>query len=159
MQACLNQPVEDWPNAEDLIEHLKPSLYKQFKPAFIGRMRVVPYFPLHDDLLVRIIKHKLSKIIQRIENQYATAVEYSDDLIELLLSRCTEVDSGARNVDNILNSSVLPSLATEILVALAEHKLPKRIVIDVKDDDISYQLDPAEKVTKKRTSKKTKADV
>ncbi|WP_061517777.1 type VI secretion system ATPase TssH, partial [Acinetobacter venetianus] len=159
MQACLNQPVEDWPNAEDLIEHLKPSLYKQFKPAFIGRMRIVPYFPLHDDLLVRIIKHKLSKIIQRIENQYATAVEYSDDLIELLLSRCTEVDSGARNVDNILNSSVLPSLATEILVALAEHKLPKRIVIDVKDDDISYQLDPAEKVTKKRTSKKTKADV
>lgn len=159
MQACLNQPVEDWPNAEDLIEHLKPSLYKQFKPAFIGRMRVVPYFPLHDDLLVRIIKHKLSKIIQRIENQYATAVEYSDDLIELLLSRCTEVDSGARNVDNILNSSVLPSLATEILVALAEHKLPKRIVIDIKDDDISYQLDPAEKVTKKRTSKKTKADV
>lgn len=159
MQACLNQPVEDWPNAEDLIEHLKPSLYKQFKPAFIGRMRVVPYFPLHDDLLVRIIKHKLGKIIQRIENQYATAVEYSDDLIELLLSRCTEVDSGARNVDNILNSSVLPSLATEILVALAEHKLPKRIVIDVKDDDISYQLDPAEKVTKKRTSKKTKADV
>lgn len=159
MQACLNQPVEDWPNAEDLIEHLKPSLYKQFKPAFIGRMRVVPYFPLHDDLLVRIIKHKLGKIIQRIENQYATAVEYSDDLIELLLSRCTEVDSGARNVDNILNSSVLPSLATEILVALAEHKLPKRIVIDIKDDDISYQLDPAEKVTKKRTSKKTKADV
>ncbi|WP_278396343.1 type VI secretion system ATPase TssH [Acinetobacter venetianus] len=159
MQACLNQPVEDWPNAEDLIEHLKPSLYKQFKPAFIGRMRVVPYFPLHDDLLVRIIKHKLGKIIQRIENQYATAVEYSDDLIELLLSRCTEVDSGARNVDNILNSSVLPSLATEILVALAEHKLPKRIVIDIKDDDISYQLDPAEKVTKMRTSKKTKADV
>ncbi|WP_019383964.1 type VI secretion system ATPase TssH [Acinetobacter venetianus] len=159
MQACLNQPVEDWPNAEDLIEHLKPSLYKQFKPAFIGRMRVVPYFPLHDDLLVRIIKHKLGKIIQRIENQYATAVEYSDDLIELLLSRCTEVDSGARNVDNILNSSVLPSLATEVLVALAEHKLPKRIVIDIKDDDISYQLDPAEKVTKKRTSKKTKADV
>ncbi|MGB5888103.1 MAG: type VI secretion system ATPase TssH [Acinetobacter venetianus] len=159
MQACLNQPVEDWPNAEDLIEHLKPSLYKQFKPAFIGRMRVVPYFPLHDDLLVRIIKHKLGKIIQRIENQYATAVEYSDDLVELLLSRCTEVDSGARNVDNILNSSVLPSLATEILVALAEHKLPKRIVIDIKDDDISYQLDPAEKVTKKCTSKKTKADV
>ncbi|MFG0589251.1 type VI secretion system ATPase TssH [Acinetobacter sp. YQ_14] len=159
MQACLNQPVEDWPNAEDLIEHLKPSLYKQFKPAFIGRMRIVPYFPLHDDLLVRIIKHKLGKIIQRIENQYATAVEYSDDLVELLLSRCTEVDSGARNVDNILNSSVLPSLATEILVALAEHKLPKRIIIDIKDDDISYQLEPAEKVTKKRTSKKTKADV
>ncbi|WP_336041534.1 type VI secretion system ATPase TssH [Acinetobacter dispersus] len=159
MQACLNQPVEEWPHAEDLIEHLKPSLYKQFKPAFIGRMRIVPYFPLHDELLVRIIKHKLGKIVARIEKQYATKVQYSDDLIELLLSRCTEVDSGARNVDNILNSTVLPALATEILVALAEHKLPKLIVIDTKDDEITYQLDPVEKVTKKRSTKKTKAEV
>jgi len=159
MQACLNQPVEEWPHAEDLIEHLKPSLYKQFKPAFIGRMRIVPYFPLHDELLVRIIKHKLGKIVARIEKQYATQVQYSDDLIELLLSRCTEVDSGARNVDNILNSTVLPALATEILVALAEHKLPKLIVIDTKDDEITYQLDPVEKVTKKRSTKKTKAEV
>ncbi|ENW80528.1 ClpV1 family type VI secretion ATPase [Acinetobacter sp. ANC 3929] len=159
MQACLNQPVEDWPHAEDLIEHLKPSLYKQFKPAFIGRMRIVPYFPLHDELLVRIIKHKLGKIVARIEKQYAAKVQYSDDLIELLLSRCTEVDSGARNVDNILNSTVLPALATEILVALAEHKLPKLIVIDTKDDEITYQLDPVEKATKKRSSKKAKAEV
>ncbi|WP_436860546.1 type VI secretion system ATPase TssH [Acinetobacter haemolyticus] len=159
MQACLNQPVEEWPTAEALLDHLKPSLYKQFKPAFIGRMRVVPYFPLHDELLVRIIKHKLGKIVARIEKQYATKVEYSDDLVELLLNRCTEVDSGARNVDNILNSTVLPSLATEILIALAEHKLPKLIIIDTKDDDISYQLDPVAKGTRKRSSKKTKADV
>ncbi|WPO68173.1 type VI secretion system ATPase TssH [Acinetobacter haemolyticus] len=159
MQACLNQPVEEWPTAEALLDHLKPSLYKQFKPAFIGRMRVVPYFPLHDELLVRIIKHKLGKIVARIEKQYATKVEYSDDLVELLLNRCTEVDSGARNVDNILNSTVLPSLATEILVALAEHKLPKLIIIDTKDDDISYQLDPVAKGTRKRSSKKNKADV
>ncbi|WP_332604427.1 type VI secretion system ATPase TssH [Acinetobacter sp. ESBL14] len=159
MQACLNQPVEDWPHAEDLIEHLKPSLYKQFKPAFIGRMRIVPYFPLHDELLIRIIKHKLGKIVDRIEKQYATKVQYSDDLIELLLNRCTEVDSGARNVDNILNSTVLPALATEILVALADHKLPKLIVIDTKDDEITYQLDPVEKATKKRSTKKVKAEV
>ncbi len=63
----LNQPVEEWPTAEELIEHLKPSLYKHLN-AFLGRMRVVPYFPLHDDLLVRIIKHKLGKITARIEN-------------------------------------------------------------------------------------------
>ena len=137
MQACLNRPVTEWPHAEDLVEQLKASLYKQFKPAFIGRMRIVPYFPLHDDLLVRIIKHKLGKIVARIEKQYATKVQYSDDLVELLLNRCTEVDSGARNVDNILNSSVLPALATEILVALTEHKLPKLIVIDSQEDEIS----------------------
>ncbi len=159
MQACLNQPVEEWPTAEELIEHLKPSLYKQFKPAFLGRMRVVPYFPLHDDLLVRIIKHKLGKITARIEKQYGTEVQYSDDLVELLLSRCTEVDSGARNVDNILNSTVLPALATEILVALADQKLPKVIMIDAKDDEIQYLLDPVAKPAKKRTSKKLKSEV
>ena len=153
MQACLNQPVENWPTAEDLLEHLKPILYKQFKPAFLGRMRIVPYLPLHDDLLVRIIHHKLGKIIQRLEAQYNTKVQYSDELTELLLSRCTEVDSGARNVDNILNSSVLPSLATEILIALSEQKLPKLIVIDVKNDKISYQIDPTDK-PKKHTVKK-----
>ncbi len=90
MQACLNQPVENWPTAEKLIEHLKTSLSQQFKPAFIGRMRIVPYFPLHDDLLVRIIQHKLEKIITRIEQQYAIQVQYSDDVIELILQRCTE---------------------------------------------------------------------
>ncbi|MFW1808349.1 type VI secretion system ATPase TssH [Acinetobacter ursingii] len=157
MQACLNQPVDQWPSAEALIEQLKPSLYQQFKPAFLGRMRIVPYFPLHDDLLVKIIQHKLAKVTARIEKQYKTQVTYSDDLIELLLSRCTEVDSGARNVDHILNATVLPALATEILTALAEQQLPQQIVIDVKEDEIVYLIDPIVKKTpKKRTSQKTK---
>lgn len=156
MQSCLPLPVDEWPSAEQLIEKLKPSLYKQFKPAFLGRMRIVPYYPLHDDLLVQIIQHKLGKITARLEQQYQTKVSYSDDLIELLLSRCTEVDSGARNVDNILNSSVLPALATEILMALAEQKIPQLIHIDVKDDEIIYQLDPEQKTAKKRSSKKAK---
>lgn len=156
MQSCVNQPFEEWPTAELLTEQIKPSLYKQFKPAFLGRMRIVPYFPLHDDLLVRIIEHKIAKITARIEKQYETRVTYSEDLIELILSRCTEVDSGARNVDNILNSTILPALATEILVALAEQKIPKIIHIDVKDDQIVYLLDPQPQQEKKKSSKKTK---
>ncbi|CAB1221465.1 type VI secretion system ATPase TssH [Acinetobacter bouvetii] len=156
MQACLNLPFEQWPTAEALTEQLKPSLYKQFKPAFLGRMRVVPYFPLHDELLLRIIKHKLGKITARLEQQYTTQVTYSEELTELLLSRCTEVDSGARNVDHILNSSVLPALATQILVCLAEQNLPKQIFIDVQDDEIIYRLDPVAKPLKKRSNKKSK---
>ena len=160
MQACLNQPIETWPSAESLAEQLKPSLYKQFKPAFLGRMRIVPYFPLHDDLLVQIIHHKIKKITARLEKQYQTKVQYSEELVELLLSRCTEVDSGARNVDHILNASILPALATEILMALAADHLPKVIQIDVKDDEITYILDPVEKTTakKKRHPAKKKAN-
>ena len=160
MQACLNQPIETWPTAESLAEQLKPSLYKQFKPAFLGRMRIVPYFPLHDDLLIQIIHHKIKKITSRLEKQYQTKVQYSEELVELLLSRCTEVDSGARNVDHILNASILPALATEILMALAVDNLPKVIQIDVKDDEITYVLDPVEKTTakKKRHPAKNKAN-
>lgn len=155
MQACINQPVNEWPNAEELLAQLKPSLYKQFKPAFLGRTRIVPYFPLHDDLLLQIIEHKLQKITTRLSQQYGCQVQYSDQVLELLLDRCTEVDSGARNADNILNSTILPALATEILLALAEQKLPQIIVIDVEDNDIVYQLDPQPK-SKKQQQKKSK---
>lgn len=158
MQACLNTPYEEWPDADEMLELLKPSLYKQFKPAFLGRMRIVPYFPLHDDMLIRIIHHKLGKIIARIEKQYAAAVKYTDELAELLLSRCTEVDSGARNVDNILNATILPALATEMLVAMSDQKLPSLIEIQVKNDEIVYLLDPApvNRKTKKTGNKKVK---
>lgn len=156
MQACINRPAEEWPSAEQLLEQLKPSLYKHFKSAFLGRMRILPYFPLHDELLIRIIQHKLGKIAARMEQQYGTKVICSDDLLELLLNRCTEVDSGARNVDNILNATVLPALAAEILVAMSEQKIPGLIQIDVRDDEIHYALDPKEEPAKKRKPKKLK---
>ncbi|WP_334134126.1 type VI secretion system ATPase TssH [Acinetobacter schindleri] len=158
MQACLNHPPENWPSAKELIEQLKPSLYQQFKPAFLGRMQIVPYFPLHDDLLLKIIEHKLGKIIQRIQTQYQTEVTYSDDLLELILSRCTEVDSGARNVDHILNASVLPALATEILMALSEEKVPEKIQIEVENDEIIYLLDQQQPKAKTKHTRKKKTD-
>ena len=154
MRACINHPMENWPSAPELIDQLKPHLYQQFKPAFLGRLRLIPYFPLHDDLLFRIIHSKLEKITTRIEKQYQTQIVYTQDLIELLLSRCTEVDSGARNVDNILNSTVLPALATKILVAMSEQKIPKRIEITVKNEQIYYVLDPNTKTVKKMKTKK-----
>ncbi|APX62730.1 type VI secretion system ATPase TssH [Acinetobacter schindleri] len=158
MQACLNHPPEHWPSANQLIEQLKPSLYQQFKPAFLGRMQIVPYFPLHDDLLLKIIEYKLGKIIQRIQTQYQTEVTYSDDLLELILSRCTEVDSGARNVDHILNASVLPALATEILMALSEEKVPEKIQIEVENDEITYLLDQQQPKAKTKRTRKKKTD-
>src|SRR5690606_25844131 len=106
MQQCINQPVDQWHTTTQLIETLQPALHKSFKPAFLGRMRIVPYYPLHDDLLAQIIEHKLSKISQRISAQHGTQLSFSSDVIELILSRCTEVDTGARNIDHILNGSV-----------------------------------------------------
>ena len=151
MQQCINQPVESWPTTTQLIDLLQPSLHKNFKPAFLGRMRIVPYYPLHDDLLAQIIEHKLSKISQRIAAQHSTRLSFSTDLIELILSRCTEVDSGARNIDNILSGSVLPDLATHILSALIDGQAPEQINIDVDaNQDITYSLKFAKKPKPKK---------
>lgn len=155
MQQCINQPVENWPTTTQLIDLLQPSLHKSFKPAFLGRMRIVPYYPLHDDLLAQIIEHKLSKISQRIAAQHGTCLSFSPELIELILSRCTEVDSGARNIDNILSGSVLPDLATHILRAMIDGKAPEKITIDVDtNQDITYSLHFAKKSKPKSKAKK-----
>lgn len=74
-------------------------------------------------------------------------------MIELLLSHCTEIDSGARNIDNILNSFVLPALAKQILLGLAEQKMPQHIFIDVQDNEILYQVNPVVKSIKKTEKK------
>lgn len=141
MQQCINKPAKDWPDEPQLVEALLPTLYKNFKPAFLGRLRITPYFPLHDDLLIEIIKHKLSKIATRMLVQHKTRLDFSDALLELVLSRCTEVDTGARNIDHILNGSVLPDLATHLLTAMADGTTPTHIVIDVNaDDQLTYQV-------------------
>ncbi|WP_322042068.1 type VI secretion system ATPase TssH [Paraburkholderia sp. J67] len=120
MQACLNKPAEELPDADALAELLRPQLYKTFKPAFLGRMKVVPYYPISDDVLAEIIELKLERIRRRIEANHGAVFEWDDSLIDAVLARCTEVDSGARNVDHILNGTLLPELAQQVLERMAE---------------------------------------
>jgi len=120
MQACLNKPAEEMPTPEQLEELVRPVLMKQFKPAFLGRLKVIPYFPISDDVLVEIIELKLNKIKQRIAVNHKAEFSYDEALVEAVLARCTEVDSGARNVDNILNGTLLPEVAESVLAKMAE---------------------------------------
>lgn len=120
MQACLNKPAEELPAPEALEELVRPVLMKQFKPAFLGRLKVIPYYPISDDVLVEIIELKLNKIKQRIAVNHKAEFGYDEALVEAVLARCTEVDSGARNVDNILNGTLLPEVAESVLAKMAE---------------------------------------
>ncbi|WP_321818244.1 MULTISPECIES: type VI secretion system ATPase TssH [unclassified Paraburkholderia] len=120
MQACLNKPAEELPDADALAELLRPQLYKTFKPAFLGRMKVVPYYPISDDVLAEIIELKLERIRRRIEANHGATFEWDESLVDAVLARCTEVDSGARNVDHILNGTLLPELAQQVLERIAE---------------------------------------
>jgi type VI secretion system protein VasG len=120
MQACLNKPQEELPSAEALEQLIRPHLMKQFKPAFLGRLKVIPYYPIPDDVLVEIIKLKLGRIARRIVANHQAEFSYDEALVEAVLARCTEVDSGARNVDHILNGSLLPEIAESVLARMAE---------------------------------------
>ncbi|USX11304.1 type VI secretion system ATPase TssH [Oxalobacteraceae bacterium OTU3CAMAD1] len=120
MQACLNKEPKDMPTPEQLEQAIRPHLMKVFKPAFLGRLKVIPYYPIADDVLVKIIELKLGKIARRISENHKAELTYDEALVEAVLARCTEVDSGARNVDNILNGSLLPEVAESVLAKMAE---------------------------------------
>ena len=113
---------------------MKPDLYKTFPPAFIGRVEVVPYFPLPDEILKKIIRLKLSKVAARIRDNYKASFEYDDSLLETLLSRCKEVDIGARIIDQLINNNLLPEMASACLARMAEQTPVEKVKVGVKAD-------------------------
>jgi type VI secretion system protein VasG len=142
MQACLNKPAEELPDPDALAETLRPQLYKAFKPAFLGRMKVVPYYPIADDVLAEIIELKLERIRRRIEANHRAAFEWDESLVDAVLARCTEVDSGARNVDHILNGTLLPEIATHVLGRIAEGESIARIAVRADDaGEFAYTIE------------------
>lgn len=141
MQACLNKSAEEMPTPEALDSLIRPQLNKAFKPAFLGRLKVVPYYPISDDVLEQIIRLKLDRIARRVEANHHAAMSYTDELVEAVLARCTEVDSGARNVDNILNGTMLPEIAGSVLARMAEGREIKKIKLSASDKgDFKYAI-------------------
>jgi len=107
------------PSAEELVERLRPVLLKQFSPAFLGRLVIVPYYPLGDKQIMGIVKLKLSRLAERISLNHGAQFTFDDSVVGTITERCTEVDSGARNVDYILTQSVLPELSSLVLERMA----------------------------------------
>jgi len=124
--ACTDQMMklcadpETTPSPQGLVSALKPELNKIFKPAFLGRMVLIPYYPVRDEALKRIIVLKLEKIRRRLHENHKLELIYDDALIESVAGRCTEVESGARNIDNILTNTLLPDMSRELLASMAE---------------------------------------
>jgi len=118
MRLCMG--VDEAPDPDDLVEVLRPELQNAFKPAFLGRLKVIPYYPIRDEIMRRIIELKLGKIRRRIAENHRAELVYDDSLIAAVAQRCTEVDSGARNVDHILAGTLLPEIAETVLARMAE---------------------------------------
>jgi type VI secretion system protein VasG len=130
----LTADPETMPSAEGLAKVLKPELNKIFKPAFMGRLVTVPYFPLRDDAMKNIVILKLKKIQRRIRENHALELTHDAAVITEVAKRCTEVESGARNVDNILTNTMLPDISRYLLGRMAERQKPASIHVSVGTD-------------------------
>lgn len=129
------------PDAEAFAQAVYPELLKTFKPAFLGRISILPFYPLSDDVMKKIIRLKLGKVKRRIMENYKAELSYTDELVDAIAARCTEVDTGARNVDKILNKSLLPELSAEFLSHMAEGNDVAAVTIGIDDEsNFSYSL-------------------
>ncbi|HEX4147923.1 MAG TPA: AAA family ATPase, partial [Pirellulales bacterium] len=129
MKLCADP--ETRPDQAGLAEALRPDLLKAFKPALLGRIHVIPYFPLSDDVVQRIIRLQLQRIGERLKENHRATLTYDDSLVQTIANRCKEVESGARNVDHILTGTLLPDISRSILERVAEGSAFTRVHISV----------------------------
>lgn len=128
------------PTPDDLVELLRPTLQQVFSPAFLGRLDIVPYFPISDDVLRRIVSLKLEKIRRRIAENHGAHVEFPEELVDLVVARCLDVDSGARDAEAILTRTVLARISSDLLGHMASGKPVKKIAVSLKGDDLKVKL-------------------
>jgi type VI secretion system protein VasG len=129
MRACADP--DTMPDMTTLAQTLRPALLKTFKPALLGRMAVVPYFPLADEVIRKIIKLQLRRIGERLKTNHKCDFACADAVVDTIAGRCKDVESGARNVDAILTGTLLPSIAREFLTRLAEGQAVTRVTVGV----------------------------
>ena len=129
---------ETAPDAAGLAEALRPELMKHFKPAFLGRVTLVPYFPLSPAIIRQIVELQLNRVRRRVADSYGARFEWDPALVDTIAARCTETSSGARNVENILSRTLLPELSGEVLARLADGESIGSVAVSV-DSEGAFQ--------------------
>jgi len=144
MELCAGgpeQPSPDRPDPESLVEAISPELRRIFKPALLGRLIVVPYYPIGDESLCRIARLKLDQVGKRLMENYHASFHYSGELVEAIADRCTEVESGARNIDHILTGTLLPEISTKLLARMATGEPIQSISVTMDSNDgVQYEV-------------------
>lgn len=138
MKACADE--ETMPNWQGLSEMVRPELLKHFKPAFLGRLKVVPYFPITDKNMKLIVKLKLGRIAKRMMENRNVVFNFGDELVDNIASRCKEVESGARNVDHILTNTLLPEMSKELLSRMAAGEQLKEIKVSLSGEGFGFEI-------------------
>jgi type VI secretion system protein VasG len=136
MKLCADP--ETRPEPEALADAIRPDLLEYFKAAFLGRVIVVPYFPISPDIMRKIIELQLNRIRSRIKDNHKAQLTYDESLVKVIATRCTDVDSGARNADHIITRTLLPELSKEFLSHMAQGEPVTKVHISV-DEGGSFQ--------------------
>jgi type VI secretion system protein VasG len=128
------------PDPEGMAKALREPLLKIFPPALLGRLVAIPYYPLSDEMLGEIVKLQLNRIKKRVEARYKIPFEYSDEVVKLVVSRCTESESGGRMIDAILTNTMLPDISREFLTRMMEGQAIERVLVGVGHGAFTYEF-------------------
>ena len=127
------------PDSEGLATALREPMLKVFPAALLGRLVVVPYYPLSDDMLAKIVELQLNRIRQRLLDNHAIELSVSDEALSLIVSRCTEVESGGRMVDAILTNTVLPHVSQKLLQSAISGQFISTLALGALDGEFIYE--------------------
>jgi type VI secretion system protein VasG len=129
------------PDAEGMAKALREPLLKVFPPALLGRLVVIPYYPLNDEMIGAIARLQLGRIEKRIRDNHRVPFVYDDAVVKLIASRCTELESGGRMIDAILTNTMLPRISEEFLRHMLAGKEIERVSVTVADGDFQYSFE------------------
>ena len=128
------------PDPDGLAKALREPLLKVFPPALLGRLVTIPYYPLSDEMIGDIVRLQLGRIQMRVMKNHKVPFDYDDEVVKLIVSRCTELDSGGRMIDAILTNTVLPAISQEFLNRMMEGKPISRVQITVVEGEFGFEF-------------------
>ena len=137
MDLCQDDELK--PSVEGLQGALREPLLKVFPAALLGRIQTIPYYPLSNIMLTQIVKLQLDRVVKRIYLNHEIELYYNEDVLNLIVNRCTELESGGRMIDAIITNTILPELSLEILSRMGTEQKMKSIVISVNEAEFEYQ--------------------
>jgi type VI secretion system protein VasG len=139
--ASMCKDPELMPEPEGIAKALREPLLKKFPAALLGRLVVIPYYPLSDAILSNIVRLQLGRIAKRVSEHHKMPFTYDDEAVKLIVSRCTEVESGGRMIDAILTNTVLPAISHEFLKRTMAGESLKRVQLGVANGNFDYRFD------------------
>jgi type VI secretion system protein VasG len=129
------------PEPEGIAAALRAPLLKVFPAALLGRLVTIPYYPLSDEMIGAIVRLQLGRVAKRVKDAHNVPFEYDDNVVKLITSRCTELESGGRMIDAILTNTLLPRISQELLGRMGEGRPVARVSVSTEKEDFTYKFD------------------